>query len=404
MTLRRNCRLVVVGGGVAGVAAALEAARAGLETCLVEQRSALRAPQALLAELAVSGADVLLETAAWGIWGRDLALCESPAQSSVLTFEQLIIATGSFERPVAFPGSTLPGVITLDGMLEHADALGERVVVAGYGPFLGTAARILESDGVHVAAVLDASAREGQLPVRAEGDEHLERLVTARVDADWRVLPGTEATLDSDTLVLAFGFLPEDGLARLAGCQLSGSPFVDPSTARDAWMRTSVDGVLVAGDAGGIAGPESAIDQGRLAGLAAAVDAGCIGADEAQHRADPIQRGLSQAARPELPRDGLFALAGENTVICRCENVTAAEITARLFEGSIEPAGVIAETRATMGMCQGRNCASLVAAAIARHLRVGLDRIPPITPRPPVMPVPLGVLAERPPVFARVTH
>jgi NAD(P)H-nitrite reductase large subunit len=312
----------------------------------------------------------------------------------VLTFEQLIIATGSFARPVAFPGWTLPGV---------GSPIGTRVGVAGYGAALAVAVSALQSRGFTPLAVLDPEAPDGRLPIRAEGTEHLERLVTVRVDADWRPKPGTQTTLDLDTLVLAFGWLPEDRLARLAGCQMCGSPFVDPSTVRDAWLRTSVEGVLVAGDAGGIVDAESATDQGRLAGLTAALDAGCIEADEAYRRAEPIQRRLQDAAQPERPREGLFDLATRDTVVCGCEDVTAAEIAARIFPGNLEPAGVIAETRATMGLCQGRKCASLVAATIARQSGVPLDRVPPITPRPPVVPVPLGALAERPPVFPPIS-
>ena len=73
-----------------------------------------------------------------------------------------------------------------------------------------------------------------------------------------------------------------------------------------------------------------------------------------------------------------------------------------LFEGTIEPGPVIAETRAAMGVCQGRHCAGLVAAVISRHTGTPLERIPPVTPRPPVLPVPLGALAERPPEFEPV--
>ena len=297
MTARRNRGLVIVGGGPAGVAAAVEARRAGLQTCLVEQRSALHAPRRLLAEFEASGTEALLETAAWGIWGHDLALCESGARSSLLGFDHLIIATGSFERAVPF------------------------------------------------------------------------------------------------------GWQPEDRLARLAGCDFTGSAYIDPWTTRDAWMRTCVSGVLVAGDAGGIVGEPAALDQGRLAGLAAAVDAGSVHADQAQRRARPIQRRLSQVPRRERPPDGLLAVADSDTVICPCEGVTAGQLTERLFPGTVEPAGVIAETRATMGVCQGRQCATLVAVTIARHAGVALDDIPPITPRPPVVPIPLGAIAERPPVF-----
>lgn len=99
------------------------------------------------------------------------------------------------------------------------------------------------------------------------------------------------------------------------------------------------------------------------------------------------------------PKPGLFALAEPETDICRCEDVSAAQLVEHMFEGSIDPAGVIAETRAGMGLCQARNCACLIAATVARPARVPLERIPPITPRPPIVPVPLGVLAEQLPVF-----
>ena len=404
MTVRHARPLVVVGGGLAGLAAAVTAQRAGLATCLVEQQPALRGPRRLLAAVAASGVETWPETAVWGIWGRDLALCGPRGQSAILTFEQLIVASGAFARPVAFPGWTLPGVITVGSesdVLEPAIAPGQRVVVAGYGPFVAAAARDLQQHGIEPLAVLDAAARDGRLVVRAAGDGHLQRVVSARSAPDWSPQPGTEQVIDPvDALVLAFGRLPEDQLARLAGCALDSRPFVDPHLRRDAWLRSSVPGVLVAGDAGGIVGAAAAVDQGRLAGLAAALDAGTIEPQPAERLARPIRRRL--ADRPLLaasPRPGLFALADPETVICRCEHVTAGHLAERRFAGSIEPGPLIAETRAGMGICQGRQCASLIAATIARHAGLPIEHIPPITPRPPIVPVPLGAIAERPPMF-----
>lgn len=103
MTARYWRRLLVVGGGLAGLAAAVEARRAGLETCVVEQQSELRGARRVLAAFGASGADAWLGTAAWGIWGHDLAVCRADRESAVITFEQLIVATGSFERPPVFP-------------------------------------------------------------------------------------------------------------------------------------------------------------------------------------------------------------------------------------------------------------------------------------------------------------
>ncbi|HEY3063292.1 MAG TPA: FAD-dependent oxidoreductase [Chloroflexota bacterium] len=390
MTARHSRPLVVVGGGFAGVAAALGAQRAGLQTCLVQQHSALRAPRELLADL--TGVEVWLETVAWGIWGHDLALWGPNGQSVVLAAEHIILATGAHDRPLAFPGWTLPGVMTAG---EAPTLPGKRVLVAGYGQFAAAAVAALRDRAANIVGVLDAAAPNAQLPVRAEGEQRLERVVVADVDSDWYPRLGTEQVLEVDTLVLAFGSLPEDQLARLAGCHLDADAYVNPRTIRDAWMRTTVPGVFVVGDAGGIVGPEGSLEQGRLAGLAAAVDAGCLAQSEADRRA--ARSVVDRVA--ETPRAGLYTLADADTVICRCEDVIARTLTERLFEGNLEPAPVIAETRAGMGVCQGRACASLIAATISRHTGQGLEHVPPITPRPPVLPVPLGVLAERPPQF-----
>ncbi len=375
---------------------------------VVEQQSLLLAPRRLLDAFNGSGAELLLDTAAWGIWGRDLAVCRADGQSAVITFEQVIIATGSFERPVAFPGWTLPGVMSLDSalrMVEQGVAPGNRLLLAGYGAYLADAHAELAQHGVAAVEILDAAVSRGRLPIRAEGGERLERVVSARVDADWHARGGTERTHEVDMLVLAFGRLPEDRLARLCGCDVSGSLYIDPRTVRDEWMRTTMRGVLVAGDAGGIVGAEASVAQGRLAGLAAALDCGVLSVHEATRRARPVQRRRRHGAdATALPKSGLLALAEPETVICRCEDVTAGQVTEHIFEGNLEPASVIAETRGGMGLCQGRNCASLIAATIARHAGIAIEGIPAITPRPPIVPVPLGVIAERPPVFAPVSE
>jgi len=130
------------------------------------------------------------------------------------------------------------------------------------------------------------------------------------------------------------------------------------------------------------------------------MDAGCLSLSEGELRGQPIREGLAVAetAADRAPGAGLYTLADPTTVICRCESVSEQALAERQFEGT-DPGSVIAETRAGMGECQARGCASLIAATVARHAGVPLARVPPITPRPPVFPVPLGILAERPPQF-----
>ncbi|HLZ27402.1 MAG TPA: FAD-dependent oxidoreductase [Chloroflexota bacterium] len=407
MTARERWELIVVGGGRAGLAAVSEARWAGVETCLVEQAPELNGDPTLANDVRTSGATICTDTAAWGIWGRELAVCTPPGPTRVLAADQVILATGAYARQVAFPGWTLPGVMTAGdarSLLAQGQTPGQRVLVAGYGTWLAAIVGDLRAAGRTPVGVLDAAGRAGRLVVRAEGDSSLQRAVSARVDADWRPRAGTDQVVDADALVLAFGRLPENRLDRLAGCQHAGAEYFSPTTIRDPWMRTSVPGIFVAGDAGGIVGQAIAIEQGRLAGVGAALDSGRLTQPEADRRARPIRRRLAALPVEMGPGRGLYALADADTVICRCEDVTARQIEAVLFDGSLEPGPAIAETRAAMGSCQGRDCASQLAAVISRHFDQPIERVPPITPRPPVVPVLLGALAERPPGIASSTR
>ena len=132
MTARERRALVVVGGGLAGLAATAEASRAALATCLIEQRSVLRGPRELVDEVRASGAETCLDTAVWGIWGHELAVSGPNEPSRVIVADQIVVATGAYERPVAFPGWTLPGVMTSGGavrLVEQGVVPGLRVLV-----------------------------------------------------------------------------------------------------------------------------------------------------------------------------------------------------------------------------------------------------------------------------------
>jgi hypothetical protein len=169
-------------------------------------------------------------------------------------------------------------------------------------------------------------------------------------------------------------------------------------------MRTDAPGVLVAGDVSGVGGTRIAAEQGRLAGIAVALSLGRLTAAEAERRARPARTRLRRRVLQRehewsayQPRLGMFDLAQSGTVVCQCENVTAADIQAAVIGSSPDPAAVRGETRAGMGACQARDCARQIEALVARAAAVPLEAVPPLSVRPPVVPVPLGAIAERPP-------
>jgi hypothetical protein len=92
---------------------------------------------------------------------------------------------------------------------------------------------------------------------------------------------------------------------------------------------------------------------------------------------------------------GVYELARPDTIVCRCEEVTAGEIAASLLPGSRDPDPAKAVTRAGMGNCQGRNCGRHIAAIVARHSGRPIHEVAPFTARPPVKPVAVTAIAAR---------
>jgi NAD(P)H-nitrite reductase large subunit len=95
------------------------------------------------------------------------------------------------------------------------------------------------------------------------------------------------------------------------------------------------------------------------------------------------------AARP-----GLYELATEETIVCRCEEVTAREIRVAVEEGARQVTEVRAVTRAGMGLCQGRFCVPTVCGLLGRWAGVSAEAAGRLPPRLPARPVPIPVLAD----------
>jgi thioredoxin reductase len=464
-TTVRQTEIAVLGAGPAGIAAALAASEAGAAVTIVDEYPRpggqiyrqppeafrVRRPGALGKEyaaarrlsrrLAGSPVELLTGTLVWGVdQERTLFLCNESGAGIELKAEAIIIAAGAYDRPIAFPGWTLPGVWTAGGaqaMLKSQRIVpGRRVLVAGAGPLLLPVAAALVEAGAEVLGVVEATTRRqwagqthrmlghwsriadflhyevallcarvprffGHAVVRADGRDGVERATIAAIDRRWRVTPGTEKHFDVDLVCIGYGFLSCMELPRLLQCDLDFHPLQEQFVPRyTADMETSVPGVFVAGETTGIGGAELALAEGEIAGLAAARLLGHPPGD-AQRRA----LAAAQARRRHqlgfarvldtlfAPQPGIYQLAQPDTPLCRCEEVTVAEIQDALRRGGRSVRAVKAATRVGMGPCQGRICATLVAHLVARETGRPLSEILDLTPRPPVKPVPLAVLA-----------
>jgi thioredoxin reductase len=317
--------IVVVGAGPAGLAAAIEAAKRGARTLVVdennkpggqlfkqihkffgshEHRAGVRGydiGRQLLDEAANSGVTVWLDAVVHGLFDQRLAVLREGQQVTVET-GRIILATGASENAVAFPGSTLPGVMgagAIQTMINvHRVLPGKRFVMLGSGNVGLIVCYQLMQAGAEVLAVVEAmpsiggygvhaaKIRRAGVPIlvgttisRVVGQGKVEAVVLATLGQDGKIDPQSERTLAADTVGLAVGLTPLTELAWMAGSEFFFSPKLGGHLPlHDENMLTSLPYLYVAGDITGVEEASTAMEEGRLAGIAAAESLGLVAA------------------------------------------------------------------------------------------------------------------------------
>lgn len=362
-------------------------------------------------------------------------------QRDVIEPDALVLATGAHDRVVPFPGWTLPGVFTAGAAQTLARtervAVGRRVVVSGTGPFLLPVAQSLTDVGADVVGVLEANPistlargwlphperlvaqrrklldlghyawhharhripyRTGRAVVAARGGDAVQIAVTARLDANWTPIPGTEKEITVDAICVGHGFTPALELAHAAGCQMTTGP-AGTFVAVDDTGRTTAAHVFAAGEITGIGGADCADVGGRVAGLAAA-GAGAIPTPLMDSRRAARQF-VTRLATAHPLGAGWHSWLHDDTVVCRCESTTFGQLQ-EAHEAETSLRATRLSTRAGLGPCQGRFCGPNVDALCGKftqHDRTWTEGTPAATAhnRPIAHPVRLGELAAAPP-------
>ena len=358
--------------------------------------------------------------------------------SRIISAGHILLATGAIERPFPIPGWTLPGVLTAgaaQGLLKSSGMVpAGRFVLAGTGPLMWLLASQLVKAQATPLAILDTTLPAtrasvfGALPAFARSPYLLKGLHLLRhVRKQVRIISGVteiqalgdarlgsvayrsrtgqaERIDDLQGLFLHQGVVPDVNMASAAGCDMAWDDLQlcwKPVT--DAWGRTSISGISIAGDGAGINGAEAAACLGRLCALDAAAKKGLIGETERDAAAVPIRQELSRFARGRRFLDLMFQppesfrLAAPDTIVCRCEEVTGQQITETVGDfGEVGPNQLKSYLRCGMGPCQGRLCGLTVTEMIAAERKVSPSKVGYYRLRFPVKPVTLAEIATLP--------
>ena len=440
--------VLIIGGGVGGLSAAIVAAATGAQVLVLDerqvpggqyykQRADGRPPldsqqsdgRTLVEAAAASGARILDGAEVWGAFKGPVVHAKRGDQAIVVRPKALIVACGAYECPRYVPGWDLPGVMTTGAAQtlwrSYGTLPGKRVAVLGNGPLNLQVADELYAGGADVIVVAEAarSLWFNVAPVLAmirsspgltlTGLATTLRLIRRGVPIRYesvvtRIFPkGTDLEFElqsedgtsrwvADVVCMNYGFQPQNEVLRLLGAEFSyDAGRRQLICQRTAFLETTQKGIFAVGDCCGLGGAPAAREEGRIAGQAAAMAALGKGTKpdcDAQSR-------LARHRRFQTALWSLFAAKVQDYVdidadapVCRCEGLSRYDIDVAASGQGIEIGGIKRATRAGMGRCQGRYCAPVLAPHVAGLLKREVDEHAFFAPRVPIKPTEISAI------------
>ena len=409
--------VVVVGGGPAGISAAMAGAKQGARVLLFDENPALGGhlrftfpvqsplPDLLTALDQQENVTVFTNTSVLGWYQENWLAAVTGQRFFKIRTKSLVVAAGAYETPLIFDNNDLPGVMLGSAVQRLLHLFGvvpgkQAVIVTGNDDGWDVAAD-LHAAGSAVAALVDERNRNdcaspyrdglanAGVPVfyrhtilEARGSGAVRSAVVARVDEDGEICPATAQTLKCDLIVTSMGWTPATELIYMAG----GKSEYNEERA-EILPVTSPPGLYVAGRVAGTHVVEAQIGEGRLAGLSAAAFAGFGELDESVNHpplTSPYQRRTS--SRVSVP-------GKKKRFLCYCEDVTDHDLETAIAEGYDSIELLKRYSTISMGPCQGKMCSMNTIHLCARANGWTVQETGTTTARPPTTPVTLGALA-----------
>ncbi len=316
----------IVGGGPAGLSAAVYAARYGVKSLIIEENflmggqlikqthkffgsrshyasvRGIDIANTLIDEVEDKGVDVWTSSSVVGYFPDNVLGVVRKGKYCRVKAKTILVATGASEKIIPFPGNDIPGVYGAGAiqtlMNVYGIVPGKKVLMVGAGNIGVIVAYQLLQAGVEVVGVCEGLPRVGAYVVHSAklkrlgvpvytshtlskvwGNERVEGAEIVALDDKWNKIPGTEKKFDVDTIGLAVGLSPSVELLAQAGAAMTYIPELGGHICvYNENMETTIPGVYIAGDIAGIEEASAAMMEGRIAGLSAAEK--LVGANE----------------------------------------------------------------------------------------------------------------------------
>ncbi len=321
--------------------------------------------------------------------------------------EHLILATGARERYLPFKGWTLPGVMSLGSaqilMKSYGVLPARNTLIAGTSPLMMVLASEILGNKGEVTALMDENSMIKKLEflpliqhhwpklmegafytarmvlnrvpmlqryrvIEARGKNGFESAIMAKITSEGEVISGTKTEFTAKALTIGYGFVPNIELPVQAGCDLEYHKNKGGWVVKvDETLESSSRSVYAVGEITGIAGGKKSFIQGKLAAMSILKKMGRI---NARNRKKEVQTLISlnhqQAEYAsflnhlcQVPVSAYAAIPDE-TMICRCEEITMGTIKKNIREGFDTIGSLKKATRCGMGRCQGRICGPVI--------------------------------------------
>ena len=377
------------------------------------------------------------DTVVWGVFTDKVIAYASGLESGYIRADHIIIAAGAYDRAVPFPGWTLPGVMAAGGVQNLIKSQrivpGGRVLITGNGPLILLVAYNLHRAGCNIVQVQEAGPKKvraldllrllnvpsllmngflyngallragiplkrGMTVLEARGDDEVTEVLVAPIDPSGRVNRSKARSIKTETLVTGFGLTSSSEITRLLGSEhVYRSSQGGWIPLRSDELETSIPGVFAVGDCASIQGAEIAFLEGRIAGLNVAMRLARETNRDGPKKIRSLKRKIARFHRFQSGIEKLFAppnnflsLITDETVVCRCEDVTAGEIYDKIQGGINDINSIKTLTRTGMGRCQGRNCLGTLAEIVHAETKCELSDSAFPRVRPPVKPISIG--------------